>query len=122
MEKYILRLSHSLFEPVKKNSGSFECTADGSRYMNVEACDEMYVRFSRYIMDGEQIIGVRLWCDYGHGYGFHHGTGYVEMKPGEQAHFSYEGTSVDDEGDPENFSIDYYLELYNWDNALLKVR
>lgn len=111
-------MGHHLLEPIKKNSGTFKCTADGSHYMNVEACDEMHVKFSRYITDGKEITGVKLWCDYGHGYGFQHGTGYIEMKPGEITHFSYDGTRVDDEGDPEDFSIDYYLELFEWDTSL----
>ena len=65
-------------------------------------------------------VGVRLHCDYGQGYGINNGSGIIEMRPGETAHFSYEGTCVDDEGDPEDFSIDYYLELLEWDDELLE--
>jgi hypothetical protein len=45
----------------------------------------------------------------------------LEMRSGETAHFSYEGTSVDDEGDPEDFSIDYYLELLEWDDEIMEM-
>ena len=41
------------------------------------------------------------------------------MRPGDTANFSYDGTSIDDEGDPEDFSIDYSLELLKYDDKLI---
>ena len=122
MEKvFILRISNELFEPIKKNSNYLKQTYDNCRFCDVSKVASMDLRFDGYIMEDETPVGVRLWCDYGHGYGFDNGSGIIEMRPGETAHFSNESTSVDDEGDPEFFSTDYYLELLEWDDELLQL-
>ncbi len=118
---YILRIGYSIFEPSRKNSNTFEMVQDGSKFMNVEDIDWIYgdrIVFKAYKMESGKIVGVELECDYGHGYGFNNGKGSIEMKPGDKATFSHRGTSVDDEGDPEDFCIQYDLELYNWDDTL----
>lgn len=119
---YILRVGYSLLEPIRKNSGCFEPVQDGSRFMNVEDIDDLHTGrlwFKEYKMEQGKPVGAVLGCNYGHGYGFDNGCGTLEMKPGDQARFTYEGTCVDDEGDPEEFSINFHLALYDWDDALL---
>ncbi|MDO4867261.1 MAG: hypothetical protein Q4C10_11970 [Clostridia bacterium] len=113
---FLIRYSNTLFEPVKKNGREFIVTDKNVACMDVVKLSSSHVRFSGYIIEEGAPVGVRLWCDYGHGYGFDKGTGFIEMRPGDGAHFSYEGTSIDDEGDPEDFSIDYYLELLKWED------
>ena len=116
MEKvFIIRLSSKLFEPIKKNASKFVITNDNVTCMDVSKLNGLHLRFSEYILEEGTPAGVRLWCDYGHGYGFNNGTGIIEMRPGDTANFSYEGTAVDDEGDPGDFSIHYNLELLKWD-------
>ena len=123
MEKiYILRVGFSLMEPVRKNSNCFEPVQDGSKFMNVEDIDNLYTGrlwFDKYKTEEGKTVGAVFGCNYGHGYGFDNGYGTIEMKPGDKASFSYEGTHVDDEGDPEEFSVKYYLELYDWDDMLI---
>lgn len=121
-QKYILRIGFSIFEPIRKNSNTFQTVQDGSKFMNVEDIDQLFwdkIWFENYKTESGKIVGAVFGCDYGNGAGFDNGDGRIEMKPGDKAQFSREGTSVDDEGDPEDYTVDYYLELYDWDNTLL---
>ena len=115
---FILRVSSELFEPIKKNSRYSRQTGDSSSFCDVSKVSGMHLRFDGYIMEDGKPAGARLWCDHGSGYGIDNGTGIIELRPGETGHFSFEGTSMDDEGDPEDFSVDYYLELLDWDDSL----
>ena len=122
MEKiFILRVGYSVLEPIRKNSNIFQSVQDGSKFMNVEDIDDLYAGklwFKEYKTEDGKIVGASFGCNYGHGYGFDNGYGTFDMKPGDKTHFSYESTYVDDEGDPEEFSVNYYLELYDWDDML----
>lgn len=87
----------------------------------MEEVGDRFFFFSGYLTENDEIVGVKLWVDYGHGYGFNNGTGTVELKPGSPFCFSYEATRVDDDGCPEEFSIDYVVQLYDWDERLLSI-
>ena len=121
-KKYILRIGSSLMEPIRKNSGSYESVQDGSKFMNAEDIDSQHcgrIWFDKYLTEDGKTVGAVFGCNYGHGYGFDNGLGSIEMRPGDKAHFTYEGTYVDDEGDPTDFYTEFYLELYDWDERLL---
>lgn len=118
---YILRVGFSILEPIRKNSSTIQKVQDGSMFMNVEDIAPLIegkIWLENYKTESGEKVGVVFGCDYGHGYGFDKGHGSIEMKPGDKAHFSHHGTCVDDEGDPEDFFVDYYLELYDWDDTL----
>ncbi|MBQ3390352.1 MAG: hypothetical protein IJG57_04700 [Firmicutes bacterium] len=117
MEKvFMLRISDRLFEPVKKNSNVLEMSQNNVRIADACKVGDLYLSFAGYIMEDGVPVGARFHCDYGVD-----NRGMLEMRSGETAHFSYEGTSVDDEGDPEDFSIDYYLELLEWDDEIMEM-
>ena len=118
MEKvFLIRISHKLFEPVRKNSNTLKAASEDVCCIDVSELHTLAVDFSEYIMEDGVPVGVVLRCDCGRGYGFNNGTGVIEMRPGETAHFTYESNGVDDEGDPEYFSVDYYMELLEWDET-----
>ena len=116
---FLIRLGSKLFEPIRKNSSKYIVTHEDITCIDVVELNGLHLHFSEYIIEEGTPVGVRLWCDYGHGYGFNNGTGIIEMRPGDTANFSYDGTSIDGEGDPEDFSIDYYLELLEYDDKLI---
>ena len=121
---YILRIGFSIFEPIRTNGNTLKSVQDGSKFMNVEDIDQLFsgkIWFENYKTESEKIVGAIFGCNYGHGYGFNRGNGNIEMKPGDKAHFSHHGTCIDDEGAPEDFFIDYYLELYDWNDTLFNL-
>ena len=118
-KKFILRVGHETFEPIRKNSGTLIPVSDGSWFVDAAKAHGMHYCFSGYLTEDSVPVGVKITCELGQGYGIDEGSKIIELRPGEKADFSYWGTSVDDEGDPEDFSVDYYLELCDWDEALL---
>lgn len=113
---FIVRLSRSLFEPDKKNSSRLRVTDESVTSMDAINLKDLYLRYLGDIIEDGVPVGVRIWCDLGNGYGFDNHTKIIEMRPGDTAEFSYHGTSVDDEGDPDDFSIYYCIELLDWDD------
>ncbi len=120
-EKFIIRVGHQTFEPIKKNANVLVPVADGSYFKDAEKLFNLDVKFLGYVMEGDEYVGVKLECTLGYGYSFDYGTEVVEMRVGDTHEFSCTKTAVDDEGDPEEFSIYYYLELYAWDPELLSL-
>jgi len=120
-KKFIIRVSHETFEPTKKNGRVFEKTADGSKFYPLPGMFHLYMSFSDYIIEDGEAVGVILKCNLGSGYSFDYGYELIEMRVGDMKNFSYSGTCIDDEGDPEEFSIYYYLELLDFDPALLEL-
>lgn len=120
-EVYILRVGHKTFEPIRKNSSTFEKTYDDSYFIDAAEACSMHFSFAGYIIEDEKPVGIELRCDLGSGYGFDNGHKTIELRPGEKADFSYWGTCVDDEGDPEDYCVSYYFELFDWDDALLEL-
>lgn len=118
--KFIIRVGHETFEPIKKNGHILIPVADGSYFKDVESLFDLHIGFNGYVMEGDAYVGVKLMCDLGYGYSFNYGTEEVELRVGDTHAFSYSGTSVDDEGDPEEFSIHYHVQLYAWDPDLLR--
>ena len=119
-ERFIIRVGHETFEPIKKNGNVLVPVADGSYFRDVAKLNSLHIGFLGYVMEGDTRVGVKLECDLGYGYSFNYGTEVVELRVGDTHRFSFSGTSVDDEGDPEDFSISYNLQLYAWDPALLQ--
>ena len=117
---FVIRVGKKLLEPIRKNSSNYIVINEDITCMDVAELNGSHLRFTDYIYEEDTPAGVRLWCDYGHGYGFDKGTGVIKMRPGDTADFSYEGTSIDDEGDPESYFIDYSLELLEWDDKLIQ--
>ena len=120
-KKFIIRVSHETFEPTKKNGRVFKKTADGSKFYPLPGMSHLYMSFSDYIVENGEKVGVILKCDLGSGYSFDYGYEFIEMRVGDMKHFSYSGTCIDDEGDPEEFSIYYYLELLDFVPELLEL-
>ena len=120
-KKFILRASHETFEPTKKNGRVFNLSANGSTFYTVPGLSHLYMGFSDYIVENGEPVGVVLKCNLGRGYSFDYGYELLDLRVGEMKNFSHSGTCVDDEGDPEEFSIDYYLELLDYDPALLEL-
>ena len=119
MEKrFILRVGHETFEPIRKNSNTLRPVSDGSVFTDAAKAHDLYYGFAGYLTEDGVPVGVKIACDLGSD----GGSRVIELRPGEQADFSYWGTSVDDEGDPADFSIDYYFELYDWDEGLLEYK
>ncbi len=117
MEIFKLRISNRLFEQSPLQRHTLNKTGEHSIYCNVEKPDCSDIEFLEYIVENGKEIGVRLECQLGHGYGFDNGSTVMELFPGEVKDFSYEGTSVDDDGCPEDYVIDYYLSIYPWDEV-----
>lgn len=117
--KFIIRIGHETFEPIKKNKNVLVPVADGSYFRDVEKISELNLDFRGYVMEGDECVGVKLECNLGYGYSFDYGSELVELRVGDAHKFSCTKTAIDDEGDPEEFSIDYYLQLYAWDPELL---
>ena len=117
--KFIIRVGHETFEPIKKNGHVLAPVADGSYFRDIEKLLDLHMNFAGYITDGDEYVGIKLVCNLGYGYGFDYGEEEVELRVGDTHQFSFSGTSVDDEGDPEEFSIYYHLQLYAWDPDLL---
>ena len=117
--KFIIRIGHETFEPIKKNGHVLVPVADGSYFRDVARLNCLHIDFLGYVMDGDACVGVKLACNQGYGYSFDYGSEEVELRVGDTYRFSFSGTSVDDEGDPEDFSIYYNLQLYAWDPDLL---
>ena len=119
-ERFIIRIGHETFEPIKKNGNVLVPVADGSYFRDAAKLNCLHIDFLGYVMEGDTRVGVKLECDQGYGYSFNYGTEVVELRVGDTYQFSFSGTGVDDEGDPEEFSIYYHLQLYAWDPALLQ--
>ncbi len=110
-EFYKLYIGNKTFEQSSYNRNTLEKTYDGSTVCNVEDIKNLYITFVDYLMEDGKYIGVILRCDYGQA-----GNGYQEvtLMPGKEFHFCHWGVCVDDDGCPEDFTIDFYLRLYPW--------
>ncbi len=108
-----IAISHKTFEKSSYSKNTLEKTFECAEVYDVENIPDFYIKFLEYLKDGENYKGVTLLCDYGRGYGFENGKKTIALVPGEEFHFSYEGTCVDDDGCPEDFSIEYYISIFS---------
>ncbi len=113
--KIIIR--HETFEQSPYNRSTLIKTYENSIVCNVEERVDSCIRFINYVKSNDAYIGVKLSCDCGHGYGFSNGWQEVTLMTNEVFHFVHEGTCVDDDGCPEDFSINYYIGIIPYDEG-----